>query len=127
MWLINQLQGKRSVSDHIGEAANYIKDLEEKTQKLQIKRDKLRNEANYSSLVGAGIECSNHSNMVKCVRFSPFLGGLEISIDSGSEESSLPLSLLLEILIQEGCNVVSCVSSQVNGRLYHSIKTEVLY
>ncbi|KAI9070583.1 hypothetical protein K1719_047454 [Acacia pycnantha] len=116
------IKGKRSASDHIGEAASYIKDLEEKNQELQLMRDKLKQEAN-QSLFG---ESSSHSNMVKCVSISPLTDGIiEISVDSGLEESSFPLSLLLEILTQEGCNVVSCVSTQVNGRLYHSIKAEV--
>ncbi|KAI9073022.1 hypothetical protein K1719_016911 [Acacia pycnantha] len=92
-----RIKGKRSASDHLGEAASYIKYLEEKNQELQIKRDKLKQEAS-QSLFGE---------------------------DSGLEENSFPLSLLLEILTQEGCNVVSCVSTQVNGRLYHSIKAEV--
>ncbi|KAF7813212.1 transcription factor bHLH36 [Senna tora] len=122
------IKGKRSVSDHLGEAASYIKDLKEKTHELQIKRDKLKNEVNSSSLVDSVImesSSSANSNMAKCVNISPFPGGVEISIDSGLEESSFPLSILLEILIQEGHNVVSCVSTQVNGRLYHSIKAEV--
>ncbi|XP_028773242.1 transcription factor bHLH118-like [Neltuma alba] len=120
------IQGKRSVSDHIGEAANYIKSLQEKTQELQIKRDKLKQKAN-PSLLGAEIDesSSSHANMVKYVNISPSPAGVEISVDSGLEESSFPLSLLLEILMQEGCNVVSCVTTPVNGRLYHSIKSEV--
>ncbi|KAI9073037.1 hypothetical protein K1719_045016 [Acacia pycnantha] len=84
------IKGKRSASDHIGEAASYIKDLEEKNQELQLMRDKLKQEANQMALRKAVFH-----------------------------------SLLLEILTQEGCNVVSCVSTQVNGRLYHSIKAEV--
>ncbi|XP_054787889.1 transcription factor bHLH120-like isoform X2 [Prosopis cineraria] len=120
------IKGKRSVSDHIGEAASYIKELKEKTRELEIKRDMLKQNANPSLLGGAGIdESSSHSNAVKCVSISPFPGGVEISADSGLEENSFPLSFLVEILMQEGCNVVSCVSTQVNGRLYHSIKSEI--
>lgn len=72
------------------------------------------------------IENPDHSSAhVKCVNINPVPGGLEIEICSGFEECSSPLSDLIEILLQEGCDVVSCVSSQVNGRTFHTVKSQV--
>ncbi|KAJ1402540.1 hypothetical protein SESBI_27947 [Sesbania bispinosa] len=52
--------------------------------------------------------------------------GVEIAICSGfDKEGCSPLSDLLEILFQEGCDVVSCVSTQVNGRIFHTINSQV--
>ncbi|KAI4351849.1 hypothetical protein L6164_006158 [Bauhinia variegata] len=119
------IKGKRSVSDHIGEATKYILYLKEKIDVLHIKRDKLRQIMVNPSMVDAGIESSNRSSLVNCVKIDPLPGGVEIVIDSGFEESSPPLSHILEILHQEGYNVVSCISTKVNGRIVHSIKSEV--
>ncbi|KAI4347468.1 hypothetical protein L6164_008280 [Bauhinia variegata] len=119
------IKGKRSESDHIGEAVKYILYLKEKIDVLHMKRDKLKRMAN-PCLIDAGIESSNHSSLVNYAKIDLFPGGAEITIDSGFEESSLPLSHILEILLQEGYdNIVSYVSTKVNGRIVHSIKSEV--
>ncbi|TKY51228.1 dimerization protein [Spatholobus suberectus] len=119
------IKGKRSTSDHIGEAVNYIQILKEKINALQVKRDRLKQMVNSSS-VETGIEPDHSGALVKCVNINPIPGGVEISICSGFEEgSSSPLSELMEILLQEGCDVVSCVSTHANGRIFHTIKSEV--
>ncbi|XP_061373972.1 transcription factor bHLH118-like [Gastrolobium bilobum] len=119
------IKGKRSVSEHIGEAANYVQFMKQKIDALQIKRDRLKQMVNLS-LVETGIESSDHSSvLVKCVNINLIPGGVEIALCSGFEENNSRLSDLMEILLQEGCDVVSYVSTKVNGRIFHTIKSEV--
>ncbi|XP_020205119.2 transcription factor bHLH118-like [Cajanus cajan] len=118
------IKGKRSASDHIGEAVNYIQILKQKINDLQVKRDRLKQKVN-SSLVDTEIEPDHSGAVVKCVNINHIPGGVEISICSGFAERNSPLSELMEILLQEGCVVVSCVSTNANGRIFHTIKSEV--
>ncbi|XP_027364729.1 transcription factor bHLH120-like [Abrus precatorius] len=121
------IKGKRSASDHIGEAVNYIHFLKQKIDALEIKRDRLKQMINPSSLVetGTGTEPHGSGALVKCVNISHIPWGVEIAICIGLEEGSSRLSVLMEILLQEGCDVVSCFSTHTNGRIFHTIKTEV--
>ncbi|RDX89836.1 Transcription factor bHLH36, partial [Mucuna pruriens] len=121
------IKGKRSASDHIGEAVNYIHFLKQNINALEIKRDRLKQMLN-SSLVEAGSEADHSGAAVKCVNTINLIpGGVEVAICSGTfEEGNSPnLSYFMEILLQEGCDVVSCVSTHANGRIFHTIKSEV--
>ena len=89
------LQGKRSASDHIGEAVNYIQILKQKINALQVKRDRLKLMVN-SSLLETSIDQPEHSGaVVKCVNINLIPGGVEIAIcSSGLEEGSNSQSIL---------------------------------
>ncbi|CAJ2630121.1 unnamed protein product [Trifolium pratense] len=119
------IKGKRSVSDHIAAAANYVQFLKQKTNELETKRDSLKEMAS-SSMVEIGNELSSDpSRLVKCVKINIIQGGVEIVICSGFEDFSSRLSDLLKIILEEGCDVVHCVTNQVNGKIFHTIKSEV--
>ncbi|KAK7391101.1 hypothetical protein VNO78_19462 [Psophocarpus tetragonolobus] len=118
------IKGKRSASDHIGEAVNYIKILKQNISALQIKRDRLKEMVNSSS-VKTGVEPDHSGSIVKCVNINLIPGGVEIAMCSGFKKGSSPLSELMEILLQEGCDVVSCVSTHANGRIFYTVKSEV--
>ncbi|KAK7359135.1 hypothetical protein VNO77_01082 [Canavalia gladiata] len=116
-------KGKHSASDVIDDAVNYIQFLEQKVNDLQIKRK--NKEMVNSSLFETGTEPDHSGAPVKCVNIRLNAVGMEIVICSGLEEDSSPLSELLEILPEEGCDVVSYNSSRFNGRIFHNIKSEV--
>ncbi|KAL5069995.1 hypothetical protein RYX36_020882, partial [Vicia faba] len=122
---IHLIKGKRSVSDHIGEAANYVQILKEKVKELEIKRDKLK-EIISSSMVETGNELpADPSSLVKCVNINLIPDGVEIVICSGFEGCRMRLSDLMKIIVlEEGCDVVHCVTNQVNGKIFHTIKSE---
>lgn len=65
------------------------------------------------------------SNLVKCVNINLIPDGVEIVICSGLEDRSSHLSDLMKIILQEGCDVVHCVTNQVNGNEFHTIRCEV--
>lgn len=55
-----------------------------------------------------------------------FSGAMDIEINARvGEEDVFPLSRVLHVLIQEGLNVVDCVSSRVNQRRIYVIRCEV--
>lgn len=124
------IKGKRSISDHMQQAVNYINHLQRSIRELNLKRDKLDKIPNYTSTAisqGSGSSncglLSNDNNIN--VTVAPCFCGVEIIITSGLMEEQFPLSRVMEILIQEGqLNVCSCASTRVNDRLLHTICAE---
>ncbi|KAL7583417.1 transcription factor bHLH118 [Lactuca sativa] len=114
---IEFVKGNRSVSDHMNQAVHYIKQKEESIKEISTKRDRLKKpfDTNESSM-------NQLSNTVS-VKFCN--GGVEILINSCSIEEGFALSQVLDAVMEEGLNIVSCSSTKVNNRLLHSIRSEV--
>ncbi|KAM4087181.1 hypothetical protein ACJW30_10G158400 [Castanea mollissima] len=117
------IKGKRSVSDLINEAANYIKHMTEKIQGLQVERDQLKNPSNSTAFI-PGIESSNNCSLnYVTVRVSE--AGIEILMSSWLREEGFLLSKVLELLLEEGLSVIRCASNKTNERLFLTIQSEV--
>ena len=132
-------QGKRSISDHIHEAGKYIKQLQIKIKELSTKRDDLKKHylSDSSSIGptdhgGAGSSSSftpRPPQQGQFIRVQPCCGGVEIAIgtsDFGGADGGLALSRVLEVILEEGLSLVSCVSTKVNDKLLHTVQSEVL-
>ena len=122
-----KFQGKRSASDHIAEAVNYIKDLEKSVKELSIRREELRASpewANPTYHVGGS---TNSASRPGSVMINPRMGGLGIQIDVPYEhDQSFSLSSALHVLYEEGLSVSSCTSTNVNDRIIHNIICQVI-
>ncbi|XP_031260641.1 transcription factor bHLH36 isoform X2 [Pistacia vera] len=122
--LMGVFQGKRSMSDQMNEAVNYIKHLEVRIKELGVRRDELKkssNSSSHGSESGSSDQSVCQSNII--VRQS--LVGVEVVYGCGYWEQGLPLSRVIEILLDEGLRVVNCISTKVSDRLLHTIQTEV--
>ncbi|KAI7728119.1 hypothetical protein M8C21_028621 [Ambrosia artemisiifolia] len=121
------VKGKRSTSDHMHQAVNYIKHMQEKIKVLSVKRDRLK------KFVEAGVPGpSTNTEKNKLMKLLPNTvsitssnGGVHILVNSCSLEHGFPLSRVLKAISDEGYNVISCSCTKVNQRLIHSIQTEV--
>ncbi|KAI7728120.1 hypothetical protein M8C21_028622 [Ambrosia artemisiifolia] len=121
------VKGKRSTSDHILQAMNYIKHLQEKIEVLSFKRDRLK------KFVEAGVPGPSTYTEKKrlmnlrhnTVLISSCDEGVQILVNSCSIEDGFPLSRVLKAISDEGYNVISCSCTKINQRLIHSIQTEV--
>ncbi|PPD94246.1 hypothetical protein GOBAR_DD08722 [Gossypium barbadense] len=118
------IKGKRSMSDHMNEAVNYIKHLEKKVKDLDAKRHELKRVSDLASVGSrtkpAAASISNH-----CFIIRPCLIGIEIMFRCGVEDQDLSLSRVLAVLVDEGLRVVSCFSTKSEEFLFHTIQTEV--
>ncbi|KAK9914152.1 hypothetical protein M0R45_037946 [Rubus argutus] len=127
------IKGKRSTSDHMNEAVNYIKHLQNRIKTLDARSDELKKFPKISTVTDrrctTGISLnSDKVNLPSCFRVHPCFGGVEIVVSCGFREDGLPfisISKVLEMLLEQGLTVVSCVSSNVNERLLHIIQSEV--
>lgn len=115
-------QGKRSKSDHINEAGNYIKHLQKKIKELNSVSDKLKK---HSNTTDHGTSGSSNSSSPSFLKVNPCRDGVEILITSRFEEERIPLSRVLEVLLEGGLTLVSCVSTKVNEKFLHTINSKV--
>ncbi|XP_010494283.1 PREDICTED: transcription factor bHLH55-like [Camelina sativa] len=132
------IKGKRSSSDHVEEAANYIKDLQKKIKEISEKRDRIkrtithRSSTSNCSVRSLASSTSSPSSTCSCVGdthmavvVSPCLIGLEIVVSCCYRHEYF-LSSVLQLLAQEQClNVVSCISTRQPQRFIHTIISEV--
>lgn len=103
---------------------NYIEYLKHKIAHLSIRRDKLLESPN-SSVLALGNERSGKYVLNRAM-VHPCSGGVEIVIiTSNADEEVLLLSEVLEILLEEGFCVVTCISTKANESLLYSIKAKV--
>ncbi|CAN0841590.1 Transcription factor bHLH36 [Linum grandiflorum] len=133
---IEYLKGKRSVSDHIHQAANYIKHQEEKIKELKVKRDELEKTCNViptttgnSSASASNSSANNHNHdededkSAVIISVTTCLIGIEVTLEIC--EFSVGVSTIVGALADEGLNVVSCISARVNHGMVYTIKAEV--
>lgn len=121
-------QGKRSMSDHMNEAVNYINQLQNNIKELGAKRDGLLKKGNSISHENESISGTSSGAVgpTTCVMVQPCLGGVEIMVNSGLTDEGLALSSVLQVLLDEGLVVYSCVCTRVNQRLIYTVQSEVL-
>ncbi|KAJ1419167.1 Myc-type, basic helix-loop-helix [Sesbania bispinosa] len=115
---VEYLKGKRSISDHMHQAVNYIKHLGNKIEELNNKRDRLRKLCNTGKM-----ENSQAAKQDVVVTVRSCWIGIEVVINTAHEEG-FPLSRVLQALIREGFRVINCSSTKVKGRLFHTIESE---
>ncbi|XP_021753850.1 transcription factor bHLH36-like [Chenopodium quinoa] len=118
---VEYTKGKRSISDHLGEAVKYIQQMQQKMKVLNEKRDALKEEV--SKLEG-------HKKNVSDVIVNVLKESVEVIVstycrdDDENEGQGLPLSKVLQCLVQEGLDVVSSSSKRVNNIFVHSIQAQ---
>ncbi|ESQ54763.1 hypothetical protein EUTSA_v10026341mg [Eutrema salsugineum] len=112
------IQGKRSTSDQLNEAVNYIKYLQTNIKDMSSKRNNLMllpGRSFGSSNGGDRNEISNQAVIRPC------LVGLEIVFSV----IQTPLSRVLQLFREHGLCVLSSISSTVNDRLIYTVHAEV--
>ncbi|TMW86653.1 hypothetical protein EJD97_021056 [Solanum chilense] len=124
---LENIKGKRSTSDHILEAANYIEQLQKNVKNLEEKREKLMKDStglsNVDGINKIGSSTSRHCSPAAIVTVKECLDGMEILVNCGL---GFRLSRVLQVLLQEGLSIVNCSSTKTNtSSLLHTIRTEV--
>ncbi|KAL3524208.1 hypothetical protein ACH5RR_017042 [Cinchona calisaya] len=125
---LEYIKGKRAISDHMHEAVNYINCLQKKIGELRERRESLmKKTGSLSSTTSSGNGSAADSCLPNClsVTVNPCRDGVEILISSGPKEEKFSLSRVLKKLLDEGQNVVSCVSTKANEITVHKILSEV--
>ncbi|KAJ8650371.1 hypothetical protein MRB53_003394 [Persea americana] len=114
------LKGKRSISDHMNEAANYIKHLRKKIQELEEKRDLLRR-VTLSSSNPKSTHCEGSSSSPQVTVRNTFAGAAVAVV--GQQGQEVPLSRVIKALVEEGLNVIS-ISTCINAQWVYSLECE---
>ncbi|PIN23663.1 hypothetical protein CDL12_03615 [Handroanthus impetiginosus] len=112
---LEYIKGKRSITDHIYQAESYIKHMQKKIERMQTKRDKLKE---FSDVQRVVINIADHpmssSSIHSChlVKINPCRDGLEILITTSLNGEGFPLSKVITELVGRGLNVVSFISTR---------------
>ncbi|XP_024168554.1 transcription factor bHLH120 [Rosa chinensis] len=123
---LEYLKGKRSISDHVHQAANYIKHIQKNIEEQQKKRDELKKQHNISGSSTAVVENSQCSSLMEdsVILVRPACIGVEVAVNTPLKQG-LPLSRVIDILVAEGLSIVSCNSAKRNQRLLYTLESEV--
>ncbi|KAL2324468.1 hypothetical protein Fmac_023526 [Flemingia macrophylla] len=113
------IKGKRSMSDQMNQAVNYINHLQKNIKELSNKRNGLKRKLSMNPCLQS--HETKHASRGFTVHQNSGALGIEIS---GFTDEGFPLSKLLELLLEERLEVVSCLSTQINGKLLHSLRCE---
>ncbi|CAH9069805.1 unnamed protein product [Cuscuta europaea] len=133
---VEYVKGKRSTSDHMHEALNYIKHMQKSIQELGRKRDRLKAAASSTAAGTSGFQDLEKNGSLdkkivtagsrSFVSVSRCRNGIEVLISfDGGGRGRFPLSRVLRTLENGGFDVVSCHSSTVDNRLLHRLQSEV--
>uniref|UniRef100_A0A803M0N0 BHLH domain-containing protein n=1 Tax=Chenopodium quinoa TaxID=63459 RepID=A0A803M0N0_CHEQI len=118
-----EFQGKRSTSEHIGEAVNYIQHLKKNVKELEERRDQLKQSVEQQESTSSTSELGGSSNSSVTIRQS--VVGFEVEISVGCEdEDRFSLSSAIQVIFDEGLEVVSCTSTKFNDRLIHHLQCQ---
>ncbi|KAI5444712.1 hypothetical protein KIW84_013113 [Lathyrus oleraceus] len=122
---LEYIKGKRSISDHVNEAMNYINHLQTKVKQLEAKKEELTKKmSSLNTNVPQNDSSSSSTNLQPCVIVQPFPGGIEIVCSYSFNKCLFPLSKVLFVVINEGLNVISCTSNTIDGRFIYTIRSE---
>ncbi|KAG2299052.1 hypothetical protein Bca4012_010616 [Brassica carinata] len=115
------IKGKRSTSDQVNEAANYITYLHRKIKELSSKRDELMllSRGSFSDDSKDEMKMMNHVVVRHC------LAGLEIVSSSRCCGGQPRLSSVLQVLSENGLCLLNSISSIVDDRVIYTIQSEV--
>ncbi|KAK4732238.1 hypothetical protein R3W88_025226 [Solanum pinnatisectum] len=121
---IEFIKGKRSASDHMHAAVNYIKYLQKNIQELDNTRKNIisLDDQNKSSTIINTFQQNNN-----CVTVNKCEDGMEIliNVNNSHNEEIFSLSKVLRWLLEEGLNVVSCDNSKQDERTLIRIQCQV--
>ncbi|KAL2558551.1 transcription factor bHLH [Forsythia ovata] len=116
------IKGKRSISDHMHEAVNYINHMQKNIKELKMKKEMLQKCS--KSGTPSSDDGSSNNDSSNCIRVNLCQNGVEILISCSLKEKEFPLSTVLNELLEMGLNVVSCVSTKSNEKSFHRIQSE---
>ncbi|XVF50724.1 hypothetical protein PTKIN_Ptkin04bG0125600 [Pterospermum kingtungense] len=111
------------MSDHMNGAESYIKDLQKRIYELGAQRDELKKLSVGSSGFDQGSSCNDFFPSSAVVRQS--FDGVEVVISTGLGSQALTLSRVLQLLLEEGHDVVSSISTRNDKGLIHTIQSKV--
>lgn len=117
----------RSATDQIHEATKYIRLMQNKVKQLETKRDELKRsrDETLGLLREKGSSSKSLPITVKVQRCSV---GVEVLISCGFDEKGLSgvrLSKIMQLLLEEGLDVVDCNCTKFDGGLHYMIQFEV--
>ncbi|KAF3676915.1 hypothetical protein FXO38_04044 [Capsicum annuum] len=116
------LMGKRSISDHLEQIVDYVKDLRKDIEDLERKREalkQLKSTICSSQLAPSSSSMKLNDDNEDRIIVKSCNEGVEICI-----KGELSLSKVLKVVMKEGFIVSSCVSSTVDQSLFHIIQSE---
>ncbi|KAE8721520.1 putative Basic helix-loop-helix DNA-binding superfamily protein [Hibiscus syriacus] len=122
---LEYIKGKRSISDHMNGAISYIKDQQKRIDELIAKRDQLKKELVESSGFRQGTTSSDEAFPSSVVVRRSLEDSVEVVVSTGVVAQDLTLSRVLQLLLEEGLDVVNSISTKIDGGLIHTIKLEV--
>ncbi|XVF12395.1 hypothetical protein REPUB_Repub08aG0114200 [Reevesia pubescens] len=122
---LEYIKGKRAISDHMNGAVSYIKDLQKRIDELSAKRYELKKLSDNSSGFDQGMSSNDNDSFTSSAVVRQSLDGVEVVISTGIGARALTVPRVLAVLLEEGLDVVSCISTRIDGGLIHTIQSQV--